>query len=62
MKKLENEYEKEIEAKCPLCECTHKLVMYWTGLNTPRIYCPQCKLKVAGKTIEKKGRFLFTDS
>ncbi len=59
MKKLQDEYEKEIEAKCPLCGCLHKLILYWSGTTKPRIYCPQCKLKLAGKTIEKKGRFLF---
>ena len=59
MKKLEDEFDKEIQAKCPLCGELHTLIMYWTGSSTPRIYCPQCKAKLAGKSIPKKGRFLF---
>lgn len=59
MKKPEDEYEKEIQCKCPLCGKLHTLTIYWTGLTPPRIYCPQCKAKLAGKSIPKKCRFLF---
>ena len=55
MKKLQDEYDKEIVAICPLCEKKHTLIMYWTGNGTPRIYCESCKLnRIKGNTLTQK--------
>lgn len=36
-----------IECKCPRCQITHIVYMYWTGRGIPRILCPVCKAFVA---------------
>lgn len=55
----ENEYERFIQAKCPLCANIHETLLYWTGEGTPRVYCPECRLKVAGKSLRKETTILL---
>jgi Zn ribbon nucleic-acid-binding protein len=38
--------KKSILAKCPFCERLHKVRVFWTGYNLPRIYCKSCRFIV----------------
>jgi len=31
------------ECLCPLCECKHSVLLFWTGRGVPRIYCRNCR-------------------
>ena len=51
-----------IDARCPMCQKTFEIILFWSGASQPKIYCPPCLLSLEMKSYGSSLDNIYEDT